>query len=329
MASRVDTLKRVGILLVQLLVTAAGLWYVFHDPQKRAQIAVALKHADRIWLILGWLCYSVVEILATVRWQILLRIQGIRLRWLRAGAIVMIGLFFNQFLPGGIGGDAMRLYFVFKLVPGRKVGATLSIAMDRLLGLLTLLFLAGMSLSLRFKALTRSSPSLHIVYLALGLLGASFAFVVLLFWLASVGLLSGLPRATPFRKVIIDSGEALLRYRAHLLTMAFAFLITVVAHLAYYTSYYFAGESLHASGHAAGLADILSIMPLVDTIVSVPISLGGVGVRETLFQELLGNLSHVPPALAAFTGSLGFVNQAAWGLVGAAIFLASQKIISR
>jgi len=329
-ASRLDTLKRVGILLLQLLVTAAGLWYVFRDPQRRAQIAVALKQADGIWLILGWLCYSVVEILATVRWQLLLRIQGIRLSWLRAGAIVMIGLFFNQFLPGGVGGDAMRLYFVFKLAPGRKIGATPSIAMDRVLGLLTLLFLAGMSLSLRFNALTSSSSSLHIVYLALALLGASFVFVVLLFWLASAGLLSELPKVTPFRKVIIESGEALRRYRTHLVTMAFAFLITVAAHLAYYTSYYCAGESLHASaGHAASLADILSIMPLVDTIVSVPISLGGVGVRETLFQELLGNLSHVPPALAAFTGSLGFMNQAAWGLVGAAIFLASQKIISR
>jgi len=330
MASRVDTLKRVGILLLQLLVTAAGLWYVFHDPQRRAQIAVALKQADGIWLILGWLCYSVVEILATVRWQLLLRIQGIRLSWLRAGAIVMIGLFFNQFLPGGVGGDAMRLYFVFKLAPGRKIGATPSVAMDRVLGLLTLLFLAGMSLSLRFNALTRSSSSLHIVYLALALLGASFVFVVLLFWLASAGLLSELPKVTPFRKVIIESGEALRRYCTHLVTMAFAFLITVAAHLAYYTSYYCAGESLHASaGHAASLADILSIMPLVDTIVSVPISLGGVGVRETLFQELLGNLSHVPPALAAFTGSLGFMNQAAWGLVGAAIFLGSQKIINR
>ena len=330
MASRVDTLKHVGILLLQLLVTAAGLWYVFHDPQRRAQIAVALKQADGIWLILGWLCYSVVEILATVRWQLLLRIQGIRLSWLRAGAIVMIGLFFNQFLPGGVGGDAMRLYFVFKLAPGRKIGATPSVAMDRVLGLLTLLFLAGMSLSLRFNALTRSSSSLHIVYLALALLGASFVFVVLLFWLASAGLLSELPKVTPFRKVIIESGEALRRYRTHLVTMAFAFLITVAAHLAYYTSYYCAGESLHASaGHAASLADILSIMPLVGTIVSVPISLGGVGVRETLFQELLGNLSHVPPALAAFTGSLGFMNQAAWGLVGAAIFLGSQKIINR
>ena len=270
-----------------------------------------------------------VEILGTVRWQILLRIQGIRVSWLRAGAIVMIGLFFTQFLPGGIGGDAMRLYFVFKLVPGRKVAATLSVALDRVLGLLTLLLLAGVTLSLRFNALTRSSSSRHIVYLALVILGASFAFVVLLFWLANVGLLPKLPGATPFRKVIIESEEALRRCRAHLLIMACAFLVTVAAHLAYYASYYCAGKSLHASGHVASLADILSIMPLVDTIVSVPISFGGIGVRETLFQELLGNLSHVPSALAAFTGSLGFLNQAAWGLVGAAIFLASQKIISR
>ena len=330
MASRADTLKRAGIVFFQLLVTTAGLWYVFHDPQRRAQIALALKQADRNWLILGWLCYSVVEILAIVRWQLLLRIQEIRLSWPKAGAIVVIGLFFNHFLPGGVGGDAMRLYFVFKLAPGKKVGATLSVAMDRLLGLLTLLFLAGMSLSLRFNALTRSSPSLHIVYLAMALLGASFAFVVLLLWLTSAGLLPQLPRATPFRKAIIKSGEALLRYRAHLPTMAFAFLITVVAHLAYYTSYYCAAESLNASAsHAFHLLDILSIMPLVDTIVSVPISLGGIGVRETLFQELLRNLSRVPPALAAFAGSLGFLNQAAWGLLGAAVFLMSQKIIRR
>jgi hypothetical protein len=28
-------MKRIGIMLLQLLVTAAGLWYVFHDPQRR------------------------------------------------------------------------------------------------------------------------------------------------------------------------------------------------------------------------------------------------------------------------------------------------------
>jgi hypothetical protein len=323
-------MKRIGIMLLQLFVTAAGLWYVFHDPQRRAQIAEALRQASLSWVLVGWVCYSMVEVLATVRWQILLRIQGIRISWLRAGAIVIIGLFFNQFLPGGVGGDAMRLYFIFKQAPRRKVGAALSIAMDRLFGLLTVAFLASVSFSLRFKWLTRTSSSRHIAFLAFILLSASLGLIVVLFWLVNSGPLDQLPKPTPFRKAIVKSGEALLCYRAHLVAMAFIFPITVIAHLAYYTTFYCAGESLRAStGHAASLADILSIMPLVDTIISVPISLGGVGVRETLFQELLGNLVHVPPALAAFTASLGFAIQACWGFVGGAVFLLSQKIMSR
>ena len=45
-------MKRVGIVLFQLLVTGTGLWYVFHDEQKRAQIADALRQADQTWMIL-------------------------------------------------------------------------------------------------------------------------------------------------------------------------------------------------------------------------------------------------------------------------------------
>jgi glycosyltransferase 2 family protein len=70
-------------------------------------------------------------------------------------------------------------------------------------------------------------------------------------------------------------------------------------------------------------------MPLVNTVTALPVSFGGVGVRETLFQELLGNLAHVPSPIAAVSASLGFVIQASWGLLGAAVFLLSQKITRR
>ncbi len=56
---------RAGILLLQIIVTVAGIWYVFHDPQRRAQIAAALRNADFRWVFLGWICYSAVELLAT------------------------------------------------------------------------------------------------------------------------------------------------------------------------------------------------------------------------------------------------------------------------
>lgn len=317
-------MKRVGIVLLQLLVTGAGLWYVFHDEQKRAQIADALRHADRTWILFGWLSYSVVEVLATVRWQMLLRIQGITLHWLRTFAIVMIGLFFNMFLPGLVGGDAVRLYFVFKCAPRQKTRATLSVAMDRVLGMLSVLFLAGLSITVRFRWLSRSGATLHIVYLVLALLGVGCVSVLVLFGAVHSGLLRRLPKRMPFRSAIAESGKALQLYGAHLGVMSVAFAITVVAHIVYYLSFYCAAQSLHATGSASlSVTDILSIMPLVNTITALPISFGGVGVRETLFQELLGNLAHVPPAISAITASLGFVIQASWGLLGAAVYLVS------
>jgi uncharacterized membrane protein YbhN (UPF0104 family) len=64
-------MKRIALLLLQLTVTAAGLYFVFRKPQQRAQIGSALQEADWHWLALGWVCYSLVEALATVRWQLL------------------------------------------------------------------------------------------------------------------------------------------------------------------------------------------------------------------------------------------------------------------
>ena len=193
-------MKRVAIVLLQLLVTGAGLWYVFHDPEKRAQIANALRHADRTWIIFGWLSYGAVEVLATVRWQILLRIQGITLRWLRTFAIVMIGLFFNMFLPGLVGGDAMRLYFVFKCAPRQKTRATLSVAMDRILGMLSILFLAGLSIAARFHWLSHSGATLHIVYFVLGLLAVGCVCVLLFFGAVHFGLLCRFRRERRFER---------------------------------------------------------------------------------------------------------------------------------
>ena len=45
--------KRIGFTLLQLVVTAACIYYVFHEPQKRAEIGHALRGADWRWLALS------------------------------------------------------------------------------------------------------------------------------------------------------------------------------------------------------------------------------------------------------------------------------------
>jgi glycosyltransferase 2 family protein len=315
-------MKRAGIFLLQLLVAAAGIFYVFHSAHKRHQVMEALRHSHWDWLVAGWLCYGAVELLATVRWQILLRVQGIVLGWLRAWAIVVIGLFFNMFLPGLVGGDAMRLYFVFRKAPQQKTRATLSVVMDRLIGLFSLLCLALVVVGFRLRWLSQFRATAHVTYVALVILGSAVVGMVLLFVVEELGLTRRLPKRMPFRKTIVSAGDALDVYRKRLpLTLA-AFAVTLVSHAAYYMSYYCAMRSLAgAETHAASVIDFFSIMPLVNTITGVPISFGGTGVRETLFQTLLGRLTGMPGALAAFAASLGFAIQASWGIVGAAAYL--------
>jgi hypothetical protein len=120
----------------------------------------------------------------------------------------------------------------------------------------------------------------------------------------------------------VPSGEALELYRTHYVAMTAAFVMTIASHVAYYLTNFCAEQSLHNTvRRTASLVDVMSIMPLVNMITSLPISFGGVGVRETLFQELLGNLAHVSTAITAFSASVGFAIQASWGLCGAATYL--------
>ncbi len=315
-------LRRILLILLQAIVTTGAILYVFHDPQKRAEIGGALHRADKTWIVLGCASYACVEIVATVRWHMLLRIQRISLGWARTGAIVIIGLFFNVFLPGLVGGDVMRLYYIFRLAPEAKLPGSLSIVMDRLLGLLAIVFLVAIVLVARFNWLTKVPETAQLAYLAIALLGGGFFCVALLFTLARSDRVRKLPRGIPFRNSIEKFSQALGAYRKHYIPTLIAFAITIVSQLAYYTTYYCAGASLHqSSARTPSFLDIVSIMPLVNTFTAVPISFGGVGVRETLFQHLLGHLSGVPESIAVLTASLGFTIQAMCGLLGGAIYL--------
>jgi len=57
--------------------------------------------------------------------------------------MLVVGLFFNVFLPGLVGGDVVRFYYIFRLAPRKKLPGSLSIVMDRLLGLLAIVFLSA------------------------------------------------------------------------------------------------------------------------------------------------------------------------------------------
>ena len=103
-------------------------------------------------------------------------------------------------------------------------------------------------------------------------------------------------------------------WRYALAGLAVSFLM-----LAAYFSSYWCG--MMAVGGKASYGAVMAAMPVIDSISGLPISIGGVGVRENLFQILLGDLAGVPAATAVAASLAGFACNVFWAAVGALFFL--------
>ena len=308
---------------LQVVVTLGILWFVFRDEAKRAEMLATLRRADRGWLLLGFAAYGVAEIFAGVRWLLLLRVQQIHLGLVRLSALLLIGVFFNFFIPGGTGGDVVKIFYLLKETPGRRTAALLSVLMDRLVGLLALIVLAAVFIGLRWHWLTATPATARAVWTTLAILGASLGGIAFSFLLSGLGLVHRLPERFPMRDRFAEFALAYNLYgRAWRPTLG-AFLASFPVHLTYFATFYCAAMSFGMNGvRIPSLADLMAIMPVVNTIVSMPISLGGIGVREGLFQIFLGQLCGVGEGVAVVISSTGYLLTLFWGLIGGVIYLA-------
>ncbi len=172
-------MKKILITLFQLTVTIAVLYWVYHDPNRRAQMAEAIRNAQYRWVVIGILAYGIVEISAAIRWHVLLKVQKIHLTLPRLSGLFLIGMFYNQFLPGGTGGDIIKSYFLLKETPDKKAGALLAVVFDRLIGLVALVAITGTLIALRYDFLSQTTETRQLLWFLLFLLGSSILFLLL------------------------------------------------------------------------------------------------------------------------------------------------------
>ena len=127
--------------LLQVAVTVGLLWWLFHEPERRAVMAAALDIADWRWIMLAIIAAGVCEFFGILRWQLFLRMLHIELPLRETSNLFFIGAFFNQFLPGTTGGDVVRVIFLMQDHPENKTEGFLSVAVDRLLAVLVLVIM--------------------------------------------------------------------------------------------------------------------------------------------------------------------------------------------
>lgn len=315
-------MKRIILTTIQIGITVLLLWWIFHDPAKRAQMAEAMRTANYIWLIPGLLCFAIAFIFQTQRWRMLMAVQGIHMGWWRALAVFMIGGFFNLFLIGATGGDIVKIFYAMQETTSKKSAALLSVLVDRMMGLMAMVAVAIVLCSLRWDLITSHPAVLKLLGILVIVMGGATGMVVCGFIVDRFNLAHKLPHWIPMHAKIIELSTAFSIYARSPGVLAATFGLSVPAHILNFGAFYFAACAFGLFQSWSGLVDVLSVLPIIMTIAALPVSFAGVGVREGLFQEIFFTLFSTPKPVAAMISITGFTLMVFWGLVGGLIYLA-------
>src|SRR5437667_10993416 len=270
-------MKRVLVTILQLTVTGGVLYWVYHDPNRRAQMVEALRNAEYRWVLMGVLAYAVVELAAAFRWHVLLKVQKIRLSVPRLTGLFFIGLFSNQVLRGCTAGRIIKSYYLLKETPDKKAGALLAVVFDRFIGLVALVAITVTLIGLRYDFLAQTTETRNLLWLLLFLLGTSVLTLISTFVISGFNLFHSLPAKFPGRDKLIEISAAYHLYARHWRATLVAFGASVVAHLATFTTFLC---DAYALGAAVLVINFFAVIPIERTISALPISFAGIGLRE-------------------------------------------------
>jgi len=109
-----------------------------------AELFRLLRGLEPLTLSAAVVCFFISNVLGALQWHLLLAASGIALTFPLTFRFYFVGLFFNNFLPANIGGDAVKVWDVARVGGGvyQVIAVTL---LDRLLGIFSLCLLATMA----------------------------------------------------------------------------------------------------------------------------------------------------------------------------------------
>lgn len=252
-------------------------------------------------LLLAILGNLVIVHVAIAKWDLLLRLQGIRIGFVRLWRITFIAMFAGTCLPGGIGQDGVRVYCATG-EPGCSLGpAFASVVADRLLGLAGLLIAAAIFLFVKAERMM-SSPALQ--GLAVFVIGATVAVFVLLGGAIALGYHSSVRRRM---RAFLDANGSVARligpviqagraYHTHIWGMLVGLALSVLVHLLTASVLIVLAEAIEfrdLDRLDIGLATLLASLAN-----AIPLTPGGLGIGEGAFAQICQMLSSAPDAIS-------------------------------
>jgi len=294
-----NTVKKKPLLkyILKFGISAVLLYYIlkgtnFHD------ILTAIGKANWFLLAVSFSFHFIGLYLSAQRWRVLLSAQNVGSGVFHLVKSYLVAMFFNNFLPSTVGGDAVRVYDSYKLGK-KKADAFTVVFIDRFLGLFVLLFFAFVS-AFFAKELSDRVPHLHL-FISLAFFGALVFLVNIFFpnetfirWISHFPGISSVPK---FKYIIEKFGSSFLLFRSQRPAIMKGLLLSVLLQANVIIYYYIISIAV---GFQVPLYYFFLIVPLSLFIMMLPISLNGIGLRENAFFFFLAAFGIVKADAIAF-----------------------------
>lgn len=265
-------------LLLKLLVTGLALYWVFTKVNYR-DLKEAFSNTNPRFFVLAFFCYALSQVISSSRLNAFFKGIGLTLSDKYNFKLYLLGMFYNQFLPGGVGGDGYKIYLLKKNfgTPPKKLFSALFF--DRLSGLWALgVIVCALIIFIPGLGIHQLIPVLTVV------------LVTLVYYLVLHRFFKDIARffvEKHIKALIVQSLQVIC-----VIFLLFAF---------------------HYHGK---FAPYLFIFLISSFAYIVPITVGGLGARELLF--LWGaDLFHLDPHIAVIVSLLFFCTSAlmsVWGI---------------
>ncbi len=258
--------KKLMTTTIKLLVSVAAIYYVIQKVDFESVKGVFIQ-GKPAFIFLGFLCLIISQIISSDRLRTILTAHSLDVDRVWNYKLYFVGMAYNLFLPGGIGGDAYKVIVYNKRFQTGKRKLALSLLLDRLTGLLAIVII----LALLSWGIGLDWPLINIYWLAIPL-GLAIAWIVCKYFF-------------PIYLPVIWKAELISLVIQSMQVICIIFLAK--------------GFSFEAS-----LIQIAFIFLMSTLATAIPVFAGGIGAREIVFGLVAVELALSEPV--AVTVGLSF-----------------------
>jgi len=288
-------------LALKIAVSGGLMWYLVDSIDLEAA-GRRIIQVDPLMLV-GAACLLLFQmIIAGFRWNTVLKGIGIGLPFWETVRLFYVGTFFNQALPGGTGGDVVRVYMVFKADWGLR-GALNGVILERVATVLALVMLVVGMLPFFVSNLEAEERAWIIPSVAVVSAAAACGLVVLC-------LLDRFPSGLRRWRVVRGLGNLADDARVVFLRPGVALpalIWSALGHANIAFAVYILALGLNLDITAF---DSIVLMPPVLLAMTIPVSIGAWGVRENAMVVAFGLIGVSAEAATVLGVLLGLVGMA-------------------